>query len=169
MDSEERDRRRTWPEPDDSLPGTDSITSGLRPLTLLWSRTTGLFQGPRKRTRGPIHTKAEEPAARSFGYKSPFISIKQSCKHNANFIIGTPSWRQRSGASLRRTLLLCLICDFTAEEERGRESDWFSQHQPDGKKEKVSTKDIIALCIFFLSAKYNMQRRPQSAGDKKPK
>ena len=156
VDSEERDRRRTWPEPDDSLPGTDSIASCLRPLTLSWSLTAGLFQGPRKRTRGPIHTKAEEPAARSFGYKSPFISIKQSCKHNANFIIGTPSWRQRSVESLRRTLLLCLICDFTAEEERGRESDCFSQHQPDEKKRKSLHQRYHCPVYFFLSAKHSM-------------
>lgn len=86
------------------------------------------FQGPKKRTRGPMSTKTEEAAAQSFGYKSPFIPIKQSCKHNANFIIGTTGWLTCLGESLRRTLLLCLICDFTAVEDRGRQSDWFSQH-----------------------------------------
>lgn len=71
------------------------------------------------------YTKAPGSTSQSFGNKSPFISIKPSCKHNANFLIGTPGWLQCFGESLRRTLLLCLICDFIAVEDRGRESDWF--------------------------------------------
>lgn len=80
----------------------------------------------------------------SFVYKAPFISIKQSCKHNANSITGTLGWLKCFSESLRRIQSLCLICEFTAVEDRGRETVFFNISPVEGKKisQNTSTSSV---------------------------